>query len=177
MADPENLAYISIGSNLGDRAENCRRAMAAIQDHSLQVTKASRLYLTEPVGGIEQPWFANQVVEVRTTLAPRELLARLLAVEHEMGRVRQERWGPRIIDLDLLLYGDRVVQEPDLILPHPRLGERAFVLVPLAEIVPEVKLPNGVSAKNHLHNNQFSEKVLPWPAEDGIIQTDGITFA
>lgn len=167
--DCENLAYIGIGSNLGDRAANCRRAAAGIQDSRLLVTKISRLYLTEPVGVTGQPWFANQVAEVRTTLTPRELLERLLSVEHKMGRVRNERWGPRVIDLDLLLYGDQVICEPDLVVPHPRLMERAFVLIPLAEIAPKIKLPNGVSAQIHLQNYQFSEKVLPWPGENDIL--------
>lgn len=167
--DPENLAYIGIGSNLGDRAGNCRHAVAAIQDSCLRVTKLSRLYLTEPVGVAGQPWFANQVAQVRTTLTPRELLARLLSVERQMGRVRNERWGARIIDLDLLLYGEQIINEPGLVVPHPRLTERAFVLVPLAEVAPEMRLPGGLSTQIRLQNHQFSEKVLPWPGEDDII--------
>lgn len=108
---------------------------------ALEVVRASSLYETAPVGRTDQPDFLNAVALLRTSLPPRDLLDALLHVENRMGRVRTLRWGPRVIDLDLLLYGDAQVETPGLTIPHPRLRERAFVLVPLAEIAPDLRLP------------------------------------
>ncbi len=138
------VAYLGLGSNLGDREGYLRRAVELLgQEAGIEVERVSSIYETEPVGFTDQPRFLNQVVEVKTTLDPAALLARALAVEAALGRVRGERWGPRVIDVDLLVYGDAVVREPGLEVPHPRLAERAFVLVPLAELAPDLRLPGG----------------------------------
>ena len=101
------------------------------------VKAVSRFYRTEPVGYTEQDWFVNAAALVETTLKPRELLDRLLGIEQAMGRVRVDKWGPRLIDLDLLFYGQQVLEEPDLVVPHPFLDQRRFVLIPLAEAAPD----------------------------------------
>jgi len=126
-------AYIGIGSNLGDRNANAERALREMRALG-SVTRVSSFYRTAPWGNPNQPWYLNAVAQIETALSPRTLLERLRAIEATMGRVRGERWGPRTIDLDLLLYDDREIDEPDLRVPHPYLRERAFVLVPLAEI-------------------------------------------
>ncbi len=134
-------ASIALGSNLGDRAANLRGALAALQrDDAVRVVAESAVYETAPVGGPEQPDYLNMVVAVETELAPEALLARCLAVEAEHGRVRRERWGARTLDLDLLHYGETELATERLTLPHPRMAERAFVLVPLAEIAPALKI-------------------------------------
>lgn len=156
-------AYIGVGSNLGDRRENMRRAIRLLAETGeIKVERVAPLYRTAPLGVEDQPEFFNSVVEVETTLSPQELLARLLKVEASLGRVREKRWGPRVIDLDLLLYDDLQLVTPELILPHPRLTERAFVVVPLSELAPEMLLPGGVKAgelAGRLKNHQWVEKV------------------
>jgi 2-amino-4-hydroxy-6-hydroxymethyldihydropteridine diphosphokinase len=126
-------AFISLGTNLGDRVLNFDRALDALASLG-KILRRSSLYRTTPWGNPEQPWFLNAVVLLETPLTPRLLLARLQAIETELGRTRVKRWGPRSIDLDLLLYDDLEFDEPDLRVPHAHLSERAFVLVPLAEI-------------------------------------------
>ena len=139
------LAYLGLGSNLSDRLANFRQAVALLgEQDGLHVTRASRVYETDPVGP-PQPEYLNMVVEVDTRLGPKELLAACLDIERRMGRVRTERWGPRIIDIDLLLYDDERIEEPDLVVPHPRMHERGFVLVPFAELAPDLALPDGRS--------------------------------
>ena len=131
------LAYIGLGANLGDREVTIRRALAL-----LGATRVSTLRETEPVGYLDQPRFLNGVAEVETNLPPRALLERLLAIERELGRTREgPRYGPRTIDLDLLLYDGVELDEPGLTLPHPRLHERTFVLEPLAELAPQLVVP------------------------------------
>jgi 2-amino-4-hydroxy-6-hydroxymethyldihydropteridine diphosphokinase len=138
-------AFVALGSNLDDPATQVARALAAMD--SLPETRlvcASRLYRTPPWGLGDQPWFVNAAAELDTRLEPRALLRALLALESRSGRERSgPRWGPRRIDLDLLLYQGRVIDEPGLHLPHPRLAERAFVLLPLADIAPDLLLPDG----------------------------------
>src|SRR5260370_11103105 len=136
-------AYVALGSNLGDRRDYLDRALQALQEHPrIEVTQVSTYHETAPVDGPPgQPNFLNAAAELKTDLSPRELLDVLLRVERSLGRVRQERHGPRTIDLDLLLYGDQVVQEPGLTVPHPAMQERRFVLKPLAEIAPRVIHP------------------------------------
>jgi 2-amino-4-hydroxy-6-hydroxymethyldihydropteridine diphosphokinase len=126
-------AYVGIGSNLGDPVGNVSRAIEALSELGTIVSRSS-LYRTKPWGKSDQPDFVNAVVLLRTRLEPQALLVKLKSLESRLGRMPSERWGPRIVDLDLLLYGDRVVADPNLHVPHPRLRERAFVLVPLAEI-------------------------------------------
>jgi len=159
------LAYIGIGSNLGDKLENCRRAMEAIgADARNRLIRRSRFYRTEPVGKKDQEWFINAVVAVETTMRPRELMEFLLSVEKGMGRIRQERWGPRIIDLDILFYGDRVLDEEGLQIPHPRLHERRFVLAPLKDMAPGLLHPVfRRTVAEILEELDAAEKVFPVP--------------
>lgn len=142
--------FIGLGSNLGDRLANLERAVEALQSRGIEVRRVSSVYETDPVGP-PQPDFLNAVCEIWTELAPRDLLAELKAIEEEVGRRRKERWGPREIDLDLLLYGDLQVDEPGLTVPHRELTRRDFVLVPLLELDPNLELPSGelVSAFAH----------------------------
>ena len=136
------LTYIGIGSNLGDALDNCRRAIQAISsDKNNQLLKCSPFYRTEPVGKKDQPWFVNGVVAVKTLLIPRDFLTFILSIEKKMGREQRERWGPRVIDLDLLLYNKQILNEAGLQIPHPRLHERRFVLIPLRDIAPDLKHP------------------------------------
>jgi len=135
-------AYLSIGSNLGGRVENCVIAVAKLaHSHDVDVLNVSAVYETEPWGKTDQPEFMNVVVEAETSLTPHELLGTCKRIEDMMGGVPGERWGPRVIDLDILLYEDRVVEDDDLVLPHPHMHERRFVLAPLAEIAPDVRHP------------------------------------
>ena len=135
-------AYVGLGANLGDREATLRRAVELLAQR-VEVTAVSRFRDTAPVGFTDQPRFLNGAARVETDLEPRELLGVLLAVERELGRVREgtPRFGPRTIDLDLLLYGDETVDEPGLVLPHPRLHERRFVLEPLAELDADLVVP------------------------------------
>jgi 2-amino-4-hydroxy-6-hydroxymethyldihydropteridine diphosphokinase len=116
----------------------------------VRIIRHSRVYESPPWGKTDQPPFLNQVVEVETTLSPHALLSVCHEAERVLGRVRQERWGPRTVDVDILLYGDLVTATPDLIVPHPELRRRAFVLVPLAEIAPELRLPSGETVESLL---------------------------
>ena len=135
-------AYVGLGSNLRDREGVIADAVSALGSHpDIEVLRVSSLRETEPWGPVEQPRFLNGAVALETTLEPRALLGVLLDVERRLGRVRQERWGPRTIDLDLLLYGDAVVDEPGLTVPHARLRERAFALEPLLELDPGLVVP------------------------------------
>ncbi len=130
-------AYIGLGSNLGDREASLRQALEFLaQTPATTVVRASSLYDTEPVGVEDQPHFLNAVAQVETTLVPRQLLWNLMLIERRLGRVRSQRWGPRTIDLDLLLYDDLVLDDDDLLLPHPEMSKRSFVLVPLVELEP-----------------------------------------
>jgi 2-amino-4-hydroxy-6-hydroxymethyldihydropteridine diphosphokinase len=140
--DPSGIrALLALGSNLGNRLANLQRAVDLLNaTPGLRVVRSSRVYETEPVGP-RQPDYLNAVVEVRTTLPPRELLRTGLRVEGEMGRVRSERWGPRVIDIDVLAFDTLTIEEPDLAVPHPRMHERGFVLVPLLELEPDPQLP------------------------------------
>ena len=136
-------AYIGLGANLGPREATLLRAVERLAaEDEITVLELSSLRDTEPVGVTDQPEFLNGALAVETTLSPRELLDALMRIERELGRVRgAERFGPRTIDLDLLLYGDEVVEEPGLTVPHPRLHERRFALEPLAELDPELDIP------------------------------------
>lgn len=135
-------AYVGLGANLGPREVTLLRAvdMLAAAD-GVEVVAVSQLRETDPVGVVDQPSFLNGAVAIDTTLAPRALLDVLLETERALGRVRAERWGPRTIDLDLLVYGDQIVDEPGLAVPHPRLAERRFALEPLADLDPALEIP------------------------------------
>jgi 2-amino-4-hydroxy-6-hydroxymethyldihydropteridine diphosphokinase len=136
-------AYVGIGSNLDDPEAQVRRAIEALASiPETRFERASRLFRTAPWGRADQPAFVNAAAEVATTLAPRALLEALLAIERAQGRHRDgTRWGPRTLDLDVLLYGDAVIDEPGLAIPHPHLAERAFVLLPLADLDPALHVP------------------------------------
>ena len=137
-------AYIGLGGNLGDREATLRAAVDLLAvEPGIAVVAVSSFVETEPWGLADQPWFLNAVCAVETELGPRDLLALLLAVEQRLGRRRGDgpRFGPRSIDLDLLVHGELTVSEPGLVLPHPRLAERRFVLAPLAEIAPDLVVP------------------------------------
>jgi 2-amino-4-hydroxy-6-hydroxymethyldihydropteridine diphosphokinase len=136
-------AYVGLGANLGDREATIGRALRLLDEaEGVDVVAVSALRETEPWGPVDQPWFLNGAVALDTTLTPRQLLETLLDVERRLGRVRGgERYGPRTIDLDLLLYDDVVTVEPGLTLPHPRLHERRFALEPLADLAPEAVVP------------------------------------
>lgn len=135
------IAYIALGSNLGDKEKNLRRALLLLTQQGVEVVRVSSFLSTEPYGVTDQPQFFNAVACVRTSLAPLALLDVLLATELAMGRVRLRHWGERNIDLDLLLYEDVVLDTKRLRLPHPDMQNRDFVLLPLAEIAPELKHP------------------------------------
>ena len=136
------IIYLSLGSNVGDREANLRAAIAALEDASVRVRRVSSLYETEPVDFLEQPWFLNCAVEGETELKPRELLRALREIEAKMGSKKLTAKGPRLIDMDILLYGEETIDTPELQLPHPRMQLRRFVLVPLAEIAPELRHPS-----------------------------------
>ena len=140
------LAYVGLGSNLGDREAMIRRAAGLVGARRL-----SSLLETQPWGVANQPKFLNAAAEIETSLSPRQLLVHLLEVERRLGRERiGPRWGPRTIDLDLLLYGDDTIDQPDLVVPHPRLTEREFALRPLAELVPALIIPGNGTVQEAL---------------------------
>jgi 2-amino-4-hydroxy-6-hydroxymethyldihydropteridine diphosphokinase len=133
--------YLSLGSNMGDRAGNIRRAIEALGAHGVRVARESSLYETEPVELRDQAWFLNCVVEAETELMPQQLMHALLEIERSLGRKRRVPKGPRLIDMDILLFGSSVVHAAELEIPHPRMAERRFVLVPFAEIAPGARHP------------------------------------
>jgi 2-amino-4-hydroxy-6-hydroxymethyldihydropteridine diphosphokinase len=137
------IAYLSLGANLGDREASLAEAVRRLGEHGIQVTRQSSLYETEPRDYLDQPWFLNMAIEADTALEPRDLLAAVLGVEADMGRVRTSPKGPRIIDIDILLYGSTVLAGDALEIPHPRLCERRFVLEPLVEIAPGLRDPRS----------------------------------
>jgi 2-amino-4-hydroxy-6-hydroxymethyldihydropteridine diphosphokinase len=135
-------AYVGLGANLGPREVTLLRAVDLLAEtEGVEVLAVSQLRETDPVGVVHQPRFLNGATAIETSLTARQLLERLLEVEQELGRVRDVRWGPRTIDLDLLVYGDREIDEPGLHVPHPRLHERRFALEPLAELDPQLRIP------------------------------------
>lgn len=134
--------FLSLGSNIGDRASNLNAAMAALADAGVRVKKVSSFYETEPVDYLKQDWFLNCVVEGETDLPAGALLPQLRAIETRMGSKKLIAKGPRILDIDILLYGDEAIATPELQVPHPRMTQRRFVLVPLAEIAPSLRHPS-----------------------------------
>jgi 2-amino-4-hydroxy-6-hydroxymethyldihydropteridine diphosphokinase len=139
------IAYVALGANLGDRAANIAKALDRLRtDPRIEVRKVSSLLENPAVGGPpDSPAFLNAAAEVATRLSPRQLLDKLLEIERDLGRERLRKWDPRTIDLDLLLYGDKVIDEPELTIPHPRMHQRQFVLAPLAQIAPNAVHPTS----------------------------------
>ena len=158
--DSIHTAYVALGSNLGDKEANLRRALELLQQRGVEVVKTSSFICTEPYGVTDQPQFLNGVCEVRTSLVPLALLHTLLEIEQEMGRVRLRHWGERNIDLDLLLYEDVVMDTPELKLPHPDMQNRDFVLLPLAEIAPELVHPILQKSIEELSNLYISKRAV-----------------
>jgi 2-amino-4-hydroxy-6-hydroxymethyldihydropteridine diphosphokinase len=160
--------YLSLGSNMGDRAGNIARAIAALGQRGVRVTQESSLYETEPLEIREQPWFLNCAIAAETELLPERLMEVLLEIEREMGReMGRERLvpkGPRLIDMDILLYGSDIVRGPGLEIPHPRMAERKFVLVPLAEITGEANHPVAMmTIAEMLDATADRSEVRKWP--------------
>ena len=149
----KHKVYLSLGSNVGDRARNLRDAIAALRKAGVNVTRISSIYETEPVDYLDQPWFLNCAVEAETEMPAVALLKALRQIEADMGSNKLIPKGPRLIDLDILLYGDEVIDGAELQVPHPRMHLRRFVLQPLAEIAPNVRHPvSGLSAVEMLAN-------------------------
>jgi 2-amino-4-hydroxy-6-hydroxymethyldihydropteridine diphosphokinase len=162
------IAYVGLGSNIGERAQHLAQACATLDRHpAIEVSAVSSLYHTAPLGYTDQAWFLNAVVQLHTSLHPHALLAITQATERRLGRVATFRWGPRVIDIDILLYEALQLRTPYLSIPHVALQERAFVLVPLAEIAPHVVLPSGRTVRELLHVSTPDEsirRVGPFPA-------------
>ncbi|MEX3914524.1 2-amino-4-hydroxy-6-hydroxymethyldihydropteridine diphosphokinase [Bacillus paralicheniformis] len=156
-----NSAYIALGSNIGQREEYLKKAVSLLHQHpSVQVTAISSIYETDPVGYTDQDLFLNMAAAVKTSLSPFELLDLTQRIEKELGRKRDIRWGPRTADLDILLYNRENIETEQLIVPHPRMHERLFVLIPLLEIYPELE-----GAVNHAKNQ---EGVRVWKQKSGV---------
>ncbi|MFC4737789.1 2-amino-4-hydroxy-6-hydroxymethyldihydropteridine diphosphokinase [Bacillus daqingensis] len=157
-------AYISLGANIGDRFSQLEDAVHMLHrlEH-IKVTNQSSYYETKPVGVTDQPDFLNAVVEIETDLAPLALLEKTQSIEQELGRVRKKKWGPRTIDLDILLYGDENIELESLIIPHPRMRERGFVMLPLAEIAPELQVADGETA---------AEAARAFTGDSGIVKAE-----
>jgi 2-amino-4-hydroxy-6-hydroxymethyldihydropteridine diphosphokinase len=143
------VAFLGLGSNLGDRLANLQAAADAMQtEPGLRVTASSRVWETTPVGGPPQPDYLNAVIRVETDLSARDLLDVARRIEARLGRVRKERWGARTLDVDILFFDEERIDESDLVVPHPRMAERAFVLLPLLELEPDPVLPDGTRLKD-----------------------------
>ncbi len=154
--------YLSLGSNIGDRLGQLREAVRIIAEREdVQVAKISSVYETEPIGGVDQESFYNIVVEIETSLPPKDVLQLAHDVEKALRRERKVHWGPRTIDIDILLYDEILFDEKDLVIPHPEMKNRAFVLAPLLEIAPEIRFPDGTSARHYMKDvaKQGIEKV------------------
>lgn len=161
-----NLAYIALGSNIGDRYYFLKSAIDKLNDHSqIKVVNISSVYETDPVGYTEQDAFLNMVVSVMTGLQPHELLAECMRIELELGRKREKVWGPRTLDLDILLYNQENIETESLIIPHPRMKERAFVLVPLLEIASN--LLSSWESNINIKELQEKEGVRLWKRKNG----------
>jgi len=164
MVAMETVCYIGLGSNQGDKLRNCREAVDAMgRIPGCRIAGVSRFYRTAPVGVENQDWYVNGVAALSVRIFPRELLEALLDIERRMGRVRTGKWGPRTIDLDILAYGNRVIEEPDLVIPHPLMHLRRFVLVPLADLSADWTHPVlGTNAAEILEGiSEKDQRVLP----------------
>ncbi|MCL4543744.1 MAG: 2-amino-4-hydroxy-6-hydroxymethyldihydropteridine diphosphokinase [Chloroflexi bacterium] len=166
---PGRDIWIGLGGNLGDRRRFLERALDLLSDHGISICTVSSLFETAPQEVTDQPAYLNAAAHCTTELSPESTLQELLAVEQQLGRTRLARWGPRIIDLDLLLYDGIALETPRLTIPHPRMWERAFVLIPLTELLPELHMPDGSLARQRgqaLASSQWLTRVARpdwWP--------------
>jgi 2-amino-4-hydroxy-6-hydroxymethyldihydropteridine diphosphokinase len=166
------LIYLSLGSNLGDRAANLERAITAMPGAGVRVLRRSSLYETEPVDFLAQPWFLNCVVEAETSLMPRQLLHALQGIEHSFGSRKLVARGPRVIDLDILFYGASVVRSEEMEIPHPRMDKRRFVLVPLAELAPGLRHPVlGATIAELIAATQDKSTVRQWQPQGSDVRS------
>lgn len=153
-------AFIGLGSNMGNTEETLNEALRMIDLHpEIKVIEVSTIYLTEPVGYVDQPWFSNCVAELETDLTPLRLLDVLQEIEEILGRVRTIRWGPRTVDLDILLYDKLNIDNDRLTIPHPRMKERAFVMIPLSEIAASAEFPDGKTVKDVWQGQKSVKKI------------------
>ncbi len=164
-----HTAYISVGSNLGNKLENCQKGVGAlIRSGSAVLLKQSRIYKTEPVGYKDQDWFVNSVIKIETVLDPFQLLGKLEAIQRKVGRVRDPiRYGPRVLDLDIILYDDIIINSPRLTIPHPRMHKRRFVLKPICDINPQIVHPIFKKDMQYLLDslNDAEQAVEPYPCD------------
>jgi len=157
---PLHQAFIGLGSNLGDRLRWLQHAVINLQETAgIEVSRVSSVYETEPIGPVTQGWFFNAVVEINTSLDPMALLTRTQNIEQALERVRRSRWGPRTIDLDILLYDGLEVRTATLEIPHPEVCNRAFVMIPLLELVPDITLPDGTRISRCLNRLEPPQRV------------------
>nr|WP_251030276.1 2-amino-4-hydroxy-6-hydroxymethyldihydropteridine diphosphokinase [Bacillus sp. ISL-35] len=165
----ENKAYIALGSNMGDRFGYLTQAIILLEGHEeISVVNTSSIYETDPVGYTDQDQFLNMAIEVETSLSPVELLDTCLEIELKLGRKREIKWGPRTLDLDILLYNHENVETEKLTIPHPRMSERAFVILPLLEMDPHITLPNTREPlANDLQSIPDREGVRIWKQKNG----------
>lgn len=159
-----HTVYLSLGSNLGDRAAQIERALARLTEEGVRITRRSSFYETEPVEFHEQDWFLNLAAEAETQLTPQQLLQAILRIEKELGRERIVRAGPRTVDIDIVIYGDNiVVNDKELEIPHPRMAGRRFVLIPMVEIAPALRHPmTGRTMAEMLAAAADESQVRPW---------------
>jgi 2-amino-4-hydroxy-6-hydroxymethyldihydropteridine diphosphokinase len=156
------IVFLGLGSNIGDKEEHIKKAVSFISD-LYEVRRTSPLYLTEPVGNTEQEWFLNCVVEVQTDVDPKKLLSSFKSIERKLGRTKNEKNGPRIIDIDILFYGDQVVNTKNLVIPHPLLQQRLFVLQPMMDLNPDFFHPVFKKTIQELYAEQpWAEMVTPY---------------
>ena len=158
-----NIIFLLLGSNLGNRKEFLQQAVEQIEAEVAPLTRASSVYETQSWGKTDEPDYLNQVLELQTTMPAREVLQKVLAIEHSLGRKREEKWGSRVIDIDILFYGNVIINEPDLKIPHPELHNRRFTLEPLAEIASDFVHPglnkDILQLKNELNDSLIVKKV------------------
>ncbi|WP_243292552.1 2-amino-4-hydroxy-6-hydroxymethyldihydropteridine diphosphokinase [Bacillus sp. FJAT-47783] len=164
-----NIAYLSLGSNIGDRISYLNGAIRDLEEtHQIQIVKKSSIYETDPVGYTDQDLFLNMVLKITTDLTPYQLLSLLQQIENKMERKREIRWGPRTLDLDILLFNDENIETEQLTIPHPRMYERSFVLVPLLEIEPNLTFPQRTESLVHLIDQlRDKEGVRIWKQKSG----------
>jgi 2-amino-4-hydroxy-6-hydroxymethyldihydropteridine diphosphokinase len=168
----DKFIYLSLGSNLGDRAANLERAISALPEAGVRVLRRSSLYETEPVDFLAQPWFLNCVVEAETSMTPRQLLHALQGIERSLGSTKLVARGPRIIDIDILFYGASVIRTEEMEIPHPRMDKRRFVLAPLAELAPRLRHPVlGITIAELIAAAQDSSTVRLWQRQGNDVHS------